>query len=364
MLRLRLSAVIPWLCVLVLMQLSPAVARADLLVTNNKSGEGNILRYDDARGAFISPFVPNAGFQPLDMTFAPDGNLYVTNGVAMSTDPSEPRAFSVRRYNGSTGSLIDVFAIGGLLHFPQGLAFGSDGNLYVGNQGNAFQGINGVLRYDGKTGSFLDIFASTGSLTLFPSLGLAFGPDGNLYLASENNVSGLGEVVRYDAKSGAFLDIFASGGGLGSAKDLLFGPDGNLYVSTIQTNNPQSISGVIRYDGQSGAFIDVFVRGSGGFQGLAFGPDGNLYVASNGPNQVSRYDGTTGAFIDAFITPGRGGLEAPISLLFFTPEQAVPEPSTLLLLGTGLAFGAAWKRVRRRSGADQHIACSLRDRFF
>jgi hypothetical protein len=28
----------------------------------------------------------------------------------------------------------------------------------------------------------------------------------------------------------------------------------------------------------------------------------------------------------------------------------VPAPRTLLLLGTGLTFGTAWKRIRRRSG--------------
>jgi uncharacterized membrane protein len=29
----------------------------------------------------------------------------------------------------------------------------------------------------------------------------------------------------------------------------------------------------------------------------------------------------------------------------------VPAPDTLLLVGTGLAFGTAWKRIRKRSGA-------------
>jgi probable HAF family extracellular repeat protein len=66
-------------------------------------------------------------------------------------------------------------------------------------------------------------------------------------------------------------------------------------------------------------------------------PGASLTVAS-GINDAGQI---VGAFRDA---TGLHGFPA-------TPT-AVPAPSTLQLLGTGLAFGVAWKRIRRRSGPD------------
>jgi WD40 repeat protein len=141
--------------------------------------------------------------------------------------------------------------------------------------------------------------------------GLAFGPDGNLYISTTSN-----QVQRYNGQTGAFIDTFvaAGSGGLLSPLGLVFGPDGNLYVSSSGTNE------VLRYSGQTGAFIDAFVAtNSGGLLspwGLVFGPDGNLYVSSFGTNQVLRYSGQTGAFVDAFIAANSGVLIAPRWLVF------------------------------------------------
>jgi hypothetical protein len=68
------------------------------------------------------------------------------------------------------------------------------------------------LKYDGRTGAFLSVFVSAGSGGLIFPQGLAFGPDGNLYAASE----GSGQVLKYDGHTGAFLSIFvpAASGGL------------------------------------------------------------------------------------------------------------------------------------------------------
>ena len=122
----------------------------------------------------------------------------------------------------------------------------------------------------------------------------------------------------------------------------------DLLVSSIGSNQ------VLEYNGTTGAFVKAFVSaGSGGLNkpyGLVFGPNGNLFVSSASTNNVLEYNGTTGAFITDFVSPGNGGLNGP-SFLVFTPAQtAVPEPSSLTLLGLGCAALAGWRWLRRNAG--------------
>ena len=85
---------------------------------------------------------------------------------------------------------------------------------------------NSVLAYDGETGAFQRTFASGGGLT--EPEGIAFGPDGNLYVSSRSD-----EVLRYDGKTGEFIDVFASGNGLVDPAGIAFGgPDNDLFVSS------------------------------------------------------------------------------------------------------------------------------------
>ena len=68
---------------------------------------------------------------------------------------------------------------------------------------------NEVKRYDAATGAFLGNFVTAGSggLSSFVGNGLGFGPDGNLYVASNDKFSGVGNVLRYSGASGAFLGV-------------------------------------------------------------------------------------------------------------------------------------------------------------
>ena len=206
---------------------------------------------------------------------------------------------SVLLYDAKKGKFIETFASGGGLDDPEGLAFGPDGHLYVTSRSNA------VLRYDGKTGAFIDIFASGGGLE--DPAGLVFGADGNLYVSSGET----DEVLRFDGVTGASsISSSRQAAALDSPEGLVFGPDGHLYVNSEHTSQ------VLRYDGATGAFIDVFASG-GGLDtplDLLFGPDGNLYVTSEGTDEVLRYDGTTGAFIDVFASGG--GIDEPEGLGF------------------------------------------------
>lgn len=291
--------------------LAPKV-EATVLVSSIRNN--SILRYNDKTGEFIDTFVPSGsgGLDgPSGIAIGPDGNLYV---ISIRTD-------SVLRYDGKTGKFIDTFVSAkGQIDFAEDLLFGSDGNFYLSNLNNTQQNRNSVLRYDGKTGAFIDNFVAPGSGGLFGPLGINFGSDGNLYVASVSS----NQILRYNGKTGAFIDIFAATDNPNfTFADFNFGLDGNLYVANPRNNS------VSRYDGRTGKFIDFFVTsGSGGLERpveAVFGLDGNLYVNSFETNRILRYNGKTGAFIDAFITAGSGGLDGPTSIAFV---KDIPESNT------------------------------------
>ena len=74
-------------------------------------------------------------------------------------------------------------------------------------------------------------------------------------------------VQRFDGATGKYIDTFVEPGSgeLGFASVPIFGPDGNLYVSS--NDNAR----VLRYDGESGGFIDTFIaKGSGGLLGPTY----------------------------------------------------------------------------------------------
>jgi hypothetical protein len=109
----------------------------------------------------------------------------------------------------------------------------------------------------------------------------------------------------------------------------------------------------LKYNGTTGAFLGAFVGPGSDLslpRGLTFGPDGNLYVANFGGGNVDRFNGSTGAFIGTFIAAGSGppagsgALGGPTFLLFHQEASAVPEPSTLVLLGLSLAGAIMWRR--------------------
>src|SRR5262249_28824053 len=126
-----------------------------------------------------------------------------------------------------------------------------------------------ILRYDGKTGAPLPApgksgatFVDTGFAGLNGANGLAFGADGNLYVTSFNSDT----VLRYDLATGQPLPaggqsgavfIPAGSGGLDGGDELAFGPDGNLYVASLFTGS------VLRY-GPSGTFLGAFVPAASG----------------------------------------------------------------------------------------------------
>ena len=196
----------------------------------------------------------------------------------------------------AAGAFMGVFAAGGGLDNPVGLTFGPDGHLYVAS-GDTDQ----VLRYDGTTGAFLDVFAEGGGLS--GTRQVNFGPDGNLYVAS-----GAGdEVLRYHGESGEFLDVFASGHNLDGPTSFTFGPDGHLYVVSVIKNR------VKRYHGRTGVFLGNFVKTRlNGPHDVGFGPDGLLYVTNAFNTRIRRYDPTTGDYVDDFVADSR--LSAPLGM--------------------------------------------------
>ena len=284
--------------------LAPA-ARAELFVVD--ASENAVHMYDQDTGVFLGNFIDNTGIElarqltfPRSGAFTADGSYFVSGFDN----------FALLRYTGLGGNL-GVFAnattTGPGFGQPAGVAI-HGGLVYV-----ADPTLNNVKRYDPtKSGSdaFLGVFATDG---VNNPEGIAFDSQGRLYVA---NVGGP-NITRYNGTTGALIDTLDNGSsGLQSPRDLTFGPDGKLYVAD------EGLAGKIpRYNVGTGAFQDFFVDNDPNLASartLVFGPDDKLYVGDTGNSTIWRYT-AAGAQDGVFVGAGSGGLSAPADLVFATP---------------------------------------------
>jgi len=218
-------------------------------------------------------------------------DIFVSHGAGGSLSNT------VLSFSQYTGVPKETFT-GGLVS-SEGMAFGPDGNLYVAD------GVNkSVLRFNPSTGALIGTFVSPIGGIAFP-FGITFGPDGSLYMADDN-----GLIRRFDGTSGAPTGTFSCAppaGGTCYPVALTFGPDGNLYVSD------SSSRGVLKLSGSTLALLGEFIAPMGSPTstfpwGLHFGPNGNLYVAfSEAPGNtydIFEFDASSGTQIAAFLATG------------------------------------------------------------
>jgi len=239
--------------------------------------------------------------------FGPDGDLYVANAYK--------GASQVLRFAGQPGAdgkhafrevYVERHADNPGLHHPFDVTFGPDGHLYVSSQdtnvvGRYFgpattqaepgapmphpEALRGAAKKHLLPGTFVPSreHAPSGVRTVRRSI---FGPDGHLYVADRD----MDSVKRYDDRG--TLQREYRHDDLAKPVHLLFhAVDGSLLVGSRNSH------AVLAIDTETGHVVTLVQPGAGGLQmpsGMAFGPDGKLYVCSRDSQQILRYDAQTG----------------------------------------------------------------------
>ncbi|AYC35167.1 hypothetical protein D3880_22315 [Pseudomonas cavernae] len=259
----------------------------DLLVSNQNAGankSGEILKHSGATGKFLGALIPhntpNAPFAPSgivlrivpgdDVLFVadqsgtgknnPPGRLlaYTGNGVLLADLTPDP----VTEFPGAFST--DEF-------HPRGVVLGPDELLYVSvthdldpqsaNFNPLVTPVAGwILRFDpSDNGSFHSVFArytDAGCAThLHRPDGLAFGPDGMLYVAAfRANPNDTDKILVFDGSGTCVnqIDLYQPGQARAFAQALLFGPEGDLFVP-ISGGGPDT-GAVRRYNVTTKAF--------------------------------------------------------------------------------------------------------------
>jgi hypothetical protein len=215
-----------------------------------------------------------------------EGRVVPTTALVAATSFFDSALYEFDFATGAQVTLVAPYS-SSLLSGPSGLTVGPDGNLYISSQDLTGQNNDAILQYDLSSGvlstfipsSVLEPIASAAGDATFAPAGIRFGSDSNLYVSLNGGQSatGGGEVIRFGINSGT--------GGLG-------------------------------YDGTFSAVATGLIQPTGLTFGTAAGDTDNLYVSNTGLQDVVKITGATTATptSSTFVAPGSGGLNFPAGL--------------------------------------------------
>jgi sugar lactone lactonase YvrE len=221
--------------------------------------QNSVFRYDSTgaplpaagqTGAVYIPASSGGLTTPCGIIFGPNGNLLVcsrdTNQVLEYQGPA----------GASPGTFLGAFVTITNGDSPKELTFGPDGNLYVscpndsgGPGGQHTSPYGQINRYDGTTGAPIGngVFVFLGEGGLKQSRSIVFDATGaNMYVADDPTYAMQGEssqVLRYQGPNaqnpGAYVETYITGGQSGVATVIGMVKDaaGNLYLSDRETAN-------------------------------------------------------------------------------------------------------------------------------
>jgi hypothetical protein len=216
---------------------------AQRIYIGEATATGRILRFD-TNGVYLGAIGTNgvqfAGSVPQTLVIGPDGNLYVS--FSFGTTASN----CVYRYhiaNQAWSVFIPNSGTGYTLNNPRGMAFASDGNLYVADRQN-----NVIRKFHGTSGAFLGNIAVTAPTSgAFPQ-GLSWDAANNRLLATMTSVSDIyaytlaGSATKLYSGSEYCLDVKAVDGQVAFTRytsgraDLVHGTTSALPVATFLKN--------------------------------------------------------------------------------------------------------------------------------
>lgn len=173
-----------------------------------------------------------------------------------------------------------------------------------------------VFRFHDQTGAELPGSIPSGSAGIDSVAGLAVGPDGRIYVSSQDQVTGGGAIFAFDGATGApvgsgpFINFSDAAHPNSQPGPLRFGPNGNLYVADFGTTSVFTGSHV-RVFSPSGVELAPAATFLNKVGGLTFAPNGDLYIGNFGTNSIVRvHEGTMSTFI-----PSDGNIGWPSSTL-------------------------------------------------